>query len=314
MPAGGQLDGLVADEDRHAALEDVEALVLGVVDVQRGLEPGGRGDLEQGVLAAGVGGGGLDLGQHAEEPALLAEGGGGLRSGGRLGRHVPPDGAGGVLGRTTRATIITRRKFVKEMSPRNYDMSKRAAAAAQTRQRIVDATRALHAEQGIAATSWDDIAARAGVGVGTVYRHFPSLDELVPACGDVTMQVARAPGRVGGARALRRRRGPGRAHRAARARGVRDLRARRAGAARDPPRARRAPDASPRPASELEASLDRARRRALRPLATPEDRAVARALIDLGTWQALRDQGLGPAGSVAAIAGLLAARLTARQP
>ena len=47
-------------------------------------------------------------------------------------------------------------------------MSRRASAAAQTRRRIIDATRELHTEQGIAATSWDDIAARAGVGVGTV--------------------------------------------------------------------------------------------------------------------------------------------------
>ena len=68
-------------------------------------------------------------------------------------------------------------------------MSKRAAAAARTRERIVDATRDLHGEQGIAATSWEDIAARAGVGVGTVYRHFPSLDELIPACGEITMRA-----------------------------------------------------------------------------------------------------------------------------
>ena len=73
-------------------------------------------------------------------------------------------------------------------------MSRRAAAVAQTRKRIVDATLELHGEQGIAATSWDDIAARAGVGVGTVYRHFPSLDELVPASGEITMQVLALPG------------------------------------------------------------------------------------------------------------------------
>src|SRR5687768_17720581 len=79
------------------------------------------------------------------------------------------------------------------MSPRKYDMTRRASAAAQTRQRIIAATRALHGEQGIAATSWDDIAARAGVGVGTVYRHFASLDELVPACGDITMQALALP-------------------------------------------------------------------------------------------------------------------------
>ncbi len=72
-------------------------------------------------------------------------------------------------------------------------MTRRASAAAQTRRRIIDATRELHGEQGIAATSWEDIAERAGVGVGTVYRHFPSLDELIPACGEIVMQVVALP-------------------------------------------------------------------------------------------------------------------------
>src|ERR1700754_4731261 len=79
------------------------------------------------------------------------------------------------------------------MSPRKYDMSKRAAAAAETRRRIVAATHELHTEQGVAATSWDEIAERAGVGVGTVYRHFPTLDELIPACGAVVMETLRLP-------------------------------------------------------------------------------------------------------------------------
>ena len=42
---------------------------------------------------------------------------------------------------------------------------------------------ALHAEQGILATSWEDIARRADVAVATVYRHYPTLDELMRACG-----------------------------------------------------------------------------------------------------------------------------------
>src|SRR3954468_18888239 len=79
------------------------------------------------------------------------------------------------------------------MSPRKYDMGKRAAAAEATRRRIVDAAHQLHVEQGVAATSWDDIAERAGVGVGTVYRHFPSLDELGPACGAVVSEVIALP-------------------------------------------------------------------------------------------------------------------------
>ena len=54
---------------------------------------------------------------------------------------------------------------------------------------------------------------------------------------------------------------------------------------------------------ELEAALGALIDTALEPLdPTPQDRAVARAMVDLSTWEALRDQGLGQAESVAAIA------------
>lgn len=79
------------------------------------------------------------------------------------------------------------------MSPRKYEMKKRGAAVEETRRRIVRATLDLHAEQGVEQTSWDDIAARAGVGVGTVYRHFPSMDELLPACGQLTFSKLKLP-------------------------------------------------------------------------------------------------------------------------
>lgn len=69
------------------------------------------------------------------------------------------------------------------MSPRKYRQTKRLAAAEATRQRIIEATVALHSEKGIAATTFNDIAARAGVGVGTVYHHFPTYDDVVKACG-----------------------------------------------------------------------------------------------------------------------------------
>jgi hypothetical protein len=39
---------------------------------------------------------------------------------------------------------------------------------------------------------------------------------------------------------------------------------------------------------------------------TRGERAVVRAMIDLGTWQALRDQGLGPEQAVRAMSGMLA--------
>lgn len=51
-----------------------------------------------------------------------------------------------------------------------------------TRQQIVEAAKALHAQRGVLATSWQDIAERAGVSPVTVYRHFRSLVELIPAC------------------------------------------------------------------------------------------------------------------------------------
>jgi AcrR family transcriptional regulator len=183
-------------------------------------------------------------------------------------------------------------------------MTRRASAAAQTRRRIIDATRELHGEQGIAATSWDDIAARAGVGVGTVYRHFPSLDELIPACGEISMQII-APPDPGDAASLFAGAGAPaeRIERLVREvfaiyeRGAPQLRA-----------IRNEPGIHPavaRSGEELEASLT-----ALVDAAgvAPADRAVVRAMIDLGTWQALRDQGLGQAEAVGAVSRMLAAR------
>jgi AcrR family transcriptional regulator len=72
-------------------------------------------------------------------------------------------------------------------------MGKRKAAVEETRRRILEATLALHSEKGIFGTSWQDIAKRADVSVGTVYKHFPSLDELVPACGELMYAITRPP-------------------------------------------------------------------------------------------------------------------------
>jgi AcrR family transcriptional regulator len=208
------------------------------------------------------------------------------------------------------ATIIPRTYFVKQMSPRNYDMSRRAVAVAQTRRRILDATHQLHNEQGIAATSWDDIAARAGVGVGTVYRHFPSLDELIPACGEISMQilalpdVGDVPARFAGldTPAERIERLVEEAF-AIYERGAAELRA-----------IRRERDVHPRlnkDGEEIEATLGALVDAALAPLdVTRRDRALARAMIDLDTWDALRRQEIGQAEAVSAIADMLTARLT----
>lgn len=79
------------------------------------------------------------------------------------------------------------------MAPRKYTMGKRRAAVEETRQRILEATLVLHSEKGIFGTSWQDIAHRADVSVGTVYKHFPSLEELVPACGELMYDITRPP-------------------------------------------------------------------------------------------------------------------------
>ena len=52
--------------------------------------------------------------------------------------------------------------------------------AERNRQRILEAAREVFAERGIAATL-DDVAIRAGVGVGTVYRRFPDKEALLSA-------------------------------------------------------------------------------------------------------------------------------------
>jgi AcrR family transcriptional regulator len=88
------------------------------------------------------------------------------------------------------------------MAPRKYLMTRRAAAAEATRLRVLEAAVALHAERGPVATKWADIAKRADVALGTVYRYFPSYEELLPACisyGEASI----GPPNLGGVRANR---------------------------------------------------------------------------------------------------------------
>jgi AcrR family transcriptional regulator len=65
---------------------------------------------------------------------------------------------------------------------RSYQLKERAQRQAQTRQRIVDATVALHQELGPGATTVAEIARRAGVSRLTVYNHFPTDGDLFAAC------------------------------------------------------------------------------------------------------------------------------------
>lgn len=79
------------------------------------------------------------------------------------------------------------------MAGRKYQLRKRAEGLDATRERIVDATAALHYEQGVVATSYVQIAERAGVGPATVYRHFPTLGSLVEACGAHVYEAIQPP-------------------------------------------------------------------------------------------------------------------------
>lgn len=54
------------------------------------------------------------------------------------------------------------------------------ADAVRNRERLIEAARTVFREQGYDA-SLDEVAKRAGVGAGTLYRHFPSRDALMDA-------------------------------------------------------------------------------------------------------------------------------------
>ena len=65
-------------------------------------------------------------------------------------------------------------------SPRWPGPAPLRADARRNRERILKAARAVFADQGIDAQI-DDVAKRAKVGVGTVYRHFPTKEALLDA-------------------------------------------------------------------------------------------------------------------------------------
>ena len=61
-------------------------------------------------------------------------------------------------------------------------MGERAVQFHKTRDRIVHAAVRLHGEAGVRQTSWEAIGKQAAVSTATVYRHFPTLETLIPAC------------------------------------------------------------------------------------------------------------------------------------
>lgn len=184
-------------------------------------------------------------------------------------------------------------------------MSERAAAVERTRERIVAATVDAHRELGIQSTSWDEIARRAGVGVGTVYRHFRTLGELLPACGEIVEQTMGLPAPAEIPQAFQ---------------GARSLRARierlvalvftiyeRAGAHIQNIRNERDQIAQLEPWHQMiESSLAALLDEALRPLAPDRhQKESTRALIDLATWQAFQQRDLSNEETVETVARLI---------
>ena len=70
------------------------------------------------------------------------------------------------------------------MSPerRKYELKKRAESMEDTRRRITEAAVDLHTTVGPARTTVSAVAERAGVQRHTVYRHFPTEQDLFAAC------------------------------------------------------------------------------------------------------------------------------------
>jgi AcrR family transcriptional regulator len=191
-------------------------------------------------------------------------------------------------------------------------MTNRAAAVGRTRGRIVAATLEAHRELGIQATSWDEIARRAGVGVGTVYRHFRSLDELLPACGQIVEQTMALPtaGEIvhafDGARSSRAR-----IQRLARL--VFDV-YERAAPFIDNIRSEREQLPQLEPWHQaIESTLDALLCEALSPLRPNRERSeTARALLDLSTWQAFKRRDLTADEIVEAVARLISSMTRSR--
>jgi AcrR family transcriptional regulator len=68
------------------------------------------------------------------------------------------------------------------------------ADARRNREKVLAAARAVFSEQGVDA-QMDDVARRADVGVGTVYRHFPTKDALLRALTEELFDVIAAHAR-----------------------------------------------------------------------------------------------------------------------
>lgn len=193
------------------------------------------------------------------------------------------------------------------MTQRKYEMRKRAAAVEATRRQILQATSECHRERGISSTSIDDVARRAGVALGTVYRHYPTLEHLVGACGAVFMNRFALPA-PDHAREIFR----GLTTREARLERLgNEIAERYRGGALGIVRVREAKDdfeATAAAHAQIEAALDALVAEAVRPLRySTRRRQALRALVDARAWCSLVDHGLDPDSAEKALHRLIAA-------
>ena len=61
------------------------------------------------------------------------------------------------------------------------------------RDRILDAAHDLHVERGVLETTWQSIADTAGVPIAEVDSRFPTVEDLVPACGGLSVSRVQLP-------------------------------------------------------------------------------------------------------------------------
>jgi AcrR family transcriptional regulator len=166
------------------------------------------------------------------------------------------------------------------------------------RERIVENALALHKELGIQATSWPQIASRAGVPVETVEAYFPTQDDLIVGCGQHILGDLRLPPPERAAEIFQ-----GAASEQERVQRLVDSifgAYEREGAALEGGRRERAQlPLVDEVLEQVDVALDALVAEALRPRRPdPSSVASVRALSDVTMWRALRGQGASPAASV----------------
>ena len=181
-----------------------------------------------------------------------------------------------------------------------------------TRKRIIESAFALHTSLGIQATTWAEIAGRAGVAEATVHELFPTQDDLVRSCGEHFVEslrlppADRAPEVFAGASSENERvRRLVETFFGAYERGADGMTAAR--------RERNDVPALDESIEAIDSTFDALVVEALRPLRTDSSSVASlRALTDLELWRALRDQGATPAAAVDRASAAVARWLEAR--